>query len=146
MEPLDRDRILQAMRESLEAPDARIEIAETSLYPVPRGRLEFPREMLGRPASAAQKDPVLWRGEVIYGGDHRYAVWARVLVKAACERLIAVEALKPGQPIDPRQVRVEPGECFPSAGRSLDQRRRHPFWAWFPPAPSRPAAKSAPSS
>ena len=38
-----------------QAPDARIEIAETSLYPVPHGRLEFPREMLGRPASAAQK-------------------------------------------------------------------------------------------
>jgi len=118
MESLDRSRILQAMRESLEAPEARIEIAETSLYPVPRGRVEFPREMLGSPASAAQEHPVLWRGEVVYGGEHRYAVWAKVRVKVACERLIAMEALTPGQPIDARQVRAEPGECFPTLAGS----------------------------
>lgn len=114
MESLSRDRIVQAMRESLQDSGARIELAETSLYKVPRGRLEFSREMLGRPASPAQKDPVLWRGEVLYGGDHRYAVWARVRVKVPCDRMIAVEALKPGQPIDPRQVRLEQGECFPA--------------------------------
>ena len=54
MAPLDRDRMLQAMRESLQAPEARIEIAEVIPQPVPRGRLEFPREMLGKPASAAR--------------------------------------------------------------------------------------------
>jgi flagella basal body P-ring formation protein FlgA len=118
MESLDRNRILQAMRESLGTPDARIEISETSLLPVPRGRLEFPREMLGSPASAAQDNPVLWRGEVVYGGDHRYAVWAKVRVRVSCDRLIAMEALKPGQPIEPRQVRTEPGQCFPSVGGS----------------------------
>ncbi len=115
MAPLDHDRIMQAMRESLQTPDARIEIADMILSPVPRGRLEFPRAMLGRPASAAQRDPILWRGEVVYGGDHRYAVWAKVRVKLACERLIAVEALKPGLPIDPRKVRVEHGDCFPAS-------------------------------
>jgi flagella basal body P-ring formation protein FlgA len=118
MESLDRGRILQVMRESLEAPGARIEVTETSLYQVPRGRLEFPREMLGSPASAAQENPVLWRGHVVYGGDHRYAVWAKVRVKVACERITAVEAMKPGQPIEARQVRAQPGECFPSLERS----------------------------
>jgi flagella basal body P-ring formation protein FlgA len=118
MEPLSHDRIIEAMRESLPGLDVRIEIAEASLYPVPRGRLEFPRETLGRPASAAQKDPVLWRGAVIYSGDRRYAVWARVMVKTTCERLIAVETLKPGQPVRPPQVRVEQGECFPSPEQS----------------------------
>jgi flagella basal body P-ring formation protein FlgA len=113
MEPLDRGRILAAMRESLANPEARIEITETSSYPVPHGRLEFPRETLGRPASAAQENPVLWRGEVVYSGDQRYAVWAKVRVKVACQRMIALEALKPRQPVEPRQVRVEPGECFP---------------------------------
>jgi flagella basal body P-ring formation protein FlgA len=114
MEKLDRDRVLQAMRDSLQAPEARIEIAETSLFPVPRGRLEFPRETLGKPASPAQKNPVLWRGDVVYGGDRRYAVWARVWVKAPCERIVAAETLKPGQPIGARQVRIGPGECFPA--------------------------------
>jgi flagella basal body P-ring formation protein FlgA len=114
METLGRDRILIAMRDSLQAPQARIEIAEASLLPVPRGRLEFPRETLGKPASPAQKDPVLWRGAVVYGGDHRFPVWAKVWVKAPCERFIAAETVKPGQPIDARQVRVERGECFPA--------------------------------
>ena len=113
MESLDHDRILTAMRGSLQAPDARIEIAETSVFPVPRGRLEFPRETLGKPALPAQKDPVLWRGEVVYGGDHRYPVWAKVWVKAPCERFVAAEAVKPGLPIEARQVRIERAECFP---------------------------------
>ena len=117
MEALDRDRMLDAMRASLPDSDIRIEIAETSLYPVPRGRLEFPREALGKPASAAQKDPVLWRGAVIYDGDRRYSVWARVMVKTPCQRLLAVAALKPGQIIRPGQLRMEQGECFPAAGQ-----------------------------
>ena len=114
MEALSRDRIAIAMRDSLQDPEARIEIAEASLLPVPRGRLEFPRETLGKPASPAQKDPVLWRGAVVYGGDHRYPVCAKVWVKAPCERFVAAEAVKPGQPIEARQVRVERGECFPA--------------------------------
>jgi flagella basal body P-ring formation protein FlgA len=114
METLDRDRILVAMRDSLQVPGANIEIAEASVSPVPRGRLEFPREKLGRPALPAQKDPVLWRGEVVYGGDHRYPVWARVWVKAPCDRFMAAEAVKAGQPIEARHIRVERGECFPA--------------------------------
>jgi flagella basal body P-ring formation protein FlgA len=139
MEPLNRDRVLQAMRESLPGPEMRIEIAETSLYPVPRGRLEFPRETLGRPASAAQKDPVLWRGAVIYDGDRRYSVWARVMVKAPCERLIAVEALKPGQPILPPQVRLEQGECFPAPDKSRQTPPASPMGL----VPARPIAAGA---
>lgn len=121
MESLDRGRVLDAMRESLKDPAAHIEITETGLNPVPRGHLEFPIETLGKPALAAQKDPALWRGEVVYGGDHRYKVWARVRVTVPCERTIAMEPLKPGQLIGSSQFRVEQGECFPSldsAGRT----------------------------
>lgn len=118
MGPMQHDQILQAMREALQAPEAHIEITEISLNPVPRGRLEFPREMLGKPAFTPQKDPVLWRGDVIYGGDHRYPVWARVRVTVPCERLIAAEALKAGQPAGPHQIRLERGECFPGPEKS----------------------------
>jgi len=124
MESLDRNRVMQAMRESLGDPDAHIAIAETSLNPVPRGRLEFPRESLGRPASPAQKDPVLWRGVVIYGGDQRYPVWATVRVTVPCERATAIEALRVGQPIDPRQLRIEHAACFPASGSAA---RKSPF-------------------
>lgn len=114
MESLDRGRVLQAMRESLQDPDARIDITETSLNAVPHGRLEFPLETLGKPAFATQRDPALWRGEVVYGDDHRYAVWARVRVTVPCERIVATEALKPRQAIDSREFRVEHSDCFPS--------------------------------
>src|ERR1019366_7899287 len=49
-EMLDRDRFLEAMRLALPIPDLKIEIVETSLYPVPLGRLEFRRESLAAPA------------------------------------------------------------------------------------------------
>jgi len=111
---LDSGDVMQAMRESLQSPGAQIEIAETSLAKVPRGHLEFPLEMLGRPASPSQKDPVLWRGQVVYGGDHRFIVWAKVRIRVACQRTVAVESLKIGQPIGQSQFRIEPDECFPS--------------------------------
>lgn len=114
MMPLDSAGVLQAMRESLQSPGAQIEITETSLAKVPPGRLEFPLAMLGRPASLPQKDPALWRGQVIYGGDHQFNVWAKVWIKIACQRTVAAEALKIGLPIAPEQFRVEQGECFPS--------------------------------
>src|ERR1700678_2700821 len=64
METLDSSRVVRTMRESLQSSSAQIELTETSLAKVPRGRLEFPVEMLQKPSSANQKDPTLWRGEV----------------------------------------------------------------------------------
>jgi flagella basal body P-ring formation protein FlgA len=117
---LESGDVMQAMRESLQSPGAQIEITETSLAKVPRGRLEFPLEMLGRPASPSQKDPVLWRGQVVYGDDRRFTVWAKVRIRVACQRTVAAESLKIGQPIGQLQFRVEAGECFP-ARESLGQ-------------------------
>jgi flagella basal body P-ring formation protein FlgA len=113
METLDAGRVMQAMRDSLQTADAHIEITETSLVKVPHGRLDFPLETLGKPAPAAQKDPVLWRGQVIYGADRRFPVWAKVRIHVACQRTVATEPLKLGQPVGQRQFRIEPGECFP---------------------------------
>jgi len=118
MELLDRARIVEAMRASLQAPDATIEIAEASTYPTPRGRIEFPRERLVTPPAAGQYAPVLWRGDVIYGGEHRYAIWARVGISASCRRLVAAENLKPGRPLETRQLREAPFTCFPGSAKT----------------------------
>lgn len=120
MEALNRARVLEAMRASIEVADADVTIAEISLNPVPRGRIEFPREKLGMPASPAQRDAVLWRGEIVYGGDHRFPVWARVRIQVNCERLVAAESLRPGQAIEAGQVRRETGKCFPAAHPALE--------------------------
>jgi flagella basal body P-ring formation protein FlgA len=123
MESLDRARVVDAMLASLDIPNADITIAETSLTKVPRGRVEFPRDRLGVPASPAQRDPVLWRGDVIYGEGRHFPIWARVRIQVACDRLVATESLRSGQPLEARQVRQETITCFPGpkAAVALDQ-------------------------
>ncbi len=123
-EMLDRDRVLEAMRLALPLAGLEIEIVETSLYPVPRGRLEFRRESLGTPASPSARIPVEWRGNVIYGDNRSFGVWARVLISAPMPRVVAAETLKKGEPIGASQVRVETADRFPIAGdvaQTIDQ-------------------------
>jgi flagella basal body P-ring formation protein FlgA len=115
MEPLDRDRLLEAMRSALPYPETHIEILNTSLQPVPRGRIEFRREDLGTPA-AGLRAPAIWRGNVVYGANGRFSIWARVLVSARLPRIVAVETLRRGKPIAPADVRVEYSESFPVPG------------------------------
>ena len=112
-EMLDRDRVLEAMRLALPIPDLKIEIVETSLYPVPLGRLEFRRESLAAPASPTARIAVEWRGNVIYGENQRFGIWARVLISAPAPRVVATEALKRGEAIVASQVRVETADRFP---------------------------------
>ena len=116
LEKLDRGRLLESMRQALGLNDATIEIVETSLYPVPRGRVQFRREDLGRPALASSASPVTWRGNVIYGDGHRFSIWARVLISASVPRVVAVEGLKRGEPIAAGRIRVETSPIFPATG------------------------------
>jgi flagella basal body P-ring formation protein FlgA len=118
MESLDRGKVLEEMRRALGLKDARIEIVETSLDPVPRGRLEFRREDLGRPALPSSPAPVTWRGNVIYGDNHRFSIWARVSISARLSRVVAVENLRHGEPIGATQIRVETVEGFPAVGEA----------------------------
>ncbi len=71
--PLDRPRLLAALREQL--PEARIELLDFSRQPVPEGTLVFPPAGLPRSAAA-----VTWNGYVRYGGARRFPVWAQVKV------------------------------------------------------------------
>lgn len=124
MEPLDRNRVLDAMRVALQIPEVRLELAEVSLYPVPRGRIEFGLERLGTPASPDQRAPVLWRGDVVYGDNHRFAIWARVRIVANFDQIVALENLRPGHVIESGQVRVASAEGFPVLAKqrlSIDQ-------------------------
>jgi flagella basal body P-ring formation protein FlgA len=114
-EPLNRDRVTEAMRNALHIPDARIELLETSPGPVPLGAIEFARENLGVPASPGQHTPVPWRGDVVYAGNRRFPIMTKVRITAPVSRLVAVEALRSGVPIKSGQVRAELIESFPPA-------------------------------
>lgn len=111
MEALTSEKILRAMPTTPEFAEARIDVLEFSRYPVPRGDVEFPRAGLGAPAT--RDGAVLWKGYVRYGGDHRFAIWARVKISLPLRRVIAVERLKPGVLIEESQIRLETYIGFP---------------------------------
>ena len=113
LQPLDRAHVLEAMQASLPFPETHIEIVETSLYPVPSGRIEFRREDLVPPALPDAATPVTWRGNVVYGANQRFAIWAHVLITARLARLVAAEPIRRGTVIAPSQVRAESTRAFP---------------------------------
>jgi len=119
LQPLDRARAIAAMQESLQIPDASIIITETNSDRLPPGRFEFPLSGLGTPSSTGPSTPVLWRGNVVYGESHRFAIWARVEIAAPCRKLVAAESLKAGRPIEARQIRATTASCFPTAAKEL---------------------------
>jgi flagella basal body P-ring formation protein FlgA len=117
-EPLNRARVIESMTDALKIPGLRIEILDTSNEAAPAGRIEFRRENLGTPTGPNRGLPIIWRGEVIYAGDRRFAIWARVRITAPVTRLIAAENLRTGVAIKSGQVREEVTETFPlSSGR-----------------------------
>ena len=123
-EKLDRRKVLESMRQAFGLKDATIDIVETSAYPVPRGQLVFRAEDLGRPALPSSESPVIWRGNVVYGDNHLFSIWARVLIRASVPRVVAVENLRRGEPIAAGKLRLETVETFPATGdvaRSIDE-------------------------
>jgi flagella basal body P-ring formation protein FlgA len=117
-QPLDRARVIEVMTEALNISGVRIEIVDTSDETMPVGRIEFRREALGIPVRSDRVLPIVWRGDVIYAGDRRFTIWARVKITAPVTRLIAVESLRPGVPVKPGQVREEVAEVFPLSSGS----------------------------
>jgi flagella basal body P-ring formation protein FlgA len=119
MQPLDRQRAIAAMQQSLQIPGATIEITDTISDRVPKGRLEFPLGSMGTPSPAGPAEPVLWRGDVVFGDSHRFAIWARVKMSVPCRKLAAAESLKAGQPIETRQIRATTATCFPVGAKEI---------------------------
>ena len=109
--PLDPGRMLEVMRARL--PGAGIEILEASRLPAPAGKLDFPLSGLR---------PGYWYGHVTWGAGHRFAVWARVDVKAPVKRLVASADLVIGRPVEAGQLRIETRREFPqpAAGGAED--------------------------
>jgi flagella basal body P-ring formation protein FlgA len=102
------------MRQALGQPGARIEILELSRYPVPHGEVRFDRSTLpAAPSLGIPASPLLWRGFIRYGADHRFAIWARANIVVRSTRIVATEDLPPGKAIEAKQVRVEEYDAPP---------------------------------
>jgi len=107
VKPLDKQRLLEAMRRSW--PAATIEILDFSRQPAPEGDLEFPRSALRREAGAA-----LWNGWITYARDRRFHVWARVRITESVLRVVAAAELAPGRAVAASQVVAVARQEFPT--------------------------------
>jgi len=126
----------QAMAAALNLPGVSIEIVETSRFPAPPGDLTFALSALKPPPQGDPDRPVLWKGYVDYGERRRFAVWARVRIKADTMRVAAAKPVKAGVPIEREQVELRACRCFPfgdEAAKTLEEVvghvSRHPFQA-----------------
>ncbi|MBL8178962.1 MAG: flagellar basal body P-ring formation protein FlgA, partial [Bryobacterales bacterium] len=106
-EILTETRILEAMRAALGDVPVGIRVTDFSLYPVPRGAIEFPRSgLLAGPGASATR-LVMWRGKVIASGGRSTPIWARVHIEAKRSVLVAKRSIEAGTQIEPGDVAFE---------------------------------------
>lgn len=105
---LQQTDVIAAMRRSL-GEEAKVEIVELSHFPAPPGQLVFPRELLSGPPIA------LWHGYVLYDGNSRFPVWARVKVAVPSRRVIATDDLRQGTIIQSSQLKLVTEDAFPDS-------------------------------
>jgi flagella basal body P-ring formation protein FlgA len=123
LSPVSQNDAIHAMKDALQLPNARIDIAEMDRRPAPRGEIVFP--LLGL-SSAADRGTglALWRGFVRYGSGRRFDLWARVKVSAPTDRVVATTGIPAGHVIESSDVRLETIADFPlwnGVARRLDE-------------------------
>jgi flagella basal body P-ring formation protein FlgA len=113
VQPLTKDAIRAAILDSLQAPDARIDVLAISGSLAPAGKISFPISGLLASTITGPDTPVTWRGEVIYHGSRKFSIWARLKISSTMTRVVATQLILPGQTVTPDQVRIETYDDFP---------------------------------
>ena len=144
LQPLTDDAVRAAIRESLQSPDARVDVLAISGSQAPAGKVSFPISGLLASTITDPDTPVTWRGEVLYHGSRKFSIWARVKVSATMTRVVATQLILPGQTVTPDQVKIETYDDFPlrnDIARNLEEvvgrmpRRAHPHGTAGVPRP-----------
>ncbi len=112
-QPLTEDVVRAAIRDSLQLPDAHVDVLAISGNQAPAGKVRFPIAGLLASTLTGPDTPVTWRGEVLYQGSRKFSVWARVKVSATTTRVVATQLILPGETVAPDAVRVETYDDFP---------------------------------
>lgn len=117
--PLARDAVLAALRAALDE-SVRIELVDFSRFPVPRGKLEFSRSGLAVSVTTRADVPATWHGRLRYSPAQTLPVWARVKLSVLRTRVVAVDNLPAGHPIQAGQVRLETAAAFPFGAAAVE--------------------------
>ena len=73
LQPLTDDVVRAAIRDSLQSPDARVDVLAISGSQAPAGKAAVSRSPGFWPPRSADPDtPVTWRGEVLYHGSRKF--------------------------------------------------------------------------
>jgi flagella basal body P-ring formation protein FlgA len=113
VQPLNKDVVRAAILDSLQSPDARIDVLAISGSLAPAGKISFPISGLLASTITGPDTPVTWRGEVLYQGSRKFSIWARLKISSTMTRVVATQLILPGQTVTPDQVRVETYDDFP---------------------------------
>jgi flagella basal body P-ring formation protein FlgA len=100
------DAVVAVMKKALAPRDVRIEMVDQDRAATPAGELVFP--LAG--ASVRSAAPVVWRGYILYAGNHRFTTWAKVLISVKGTRVVAAHPLNAEEAIQAADIRVEPYE------------------------------------
>ena len=124
MRPLTEEAVAAAIRETLHAPQARVDILAMSKAPAPEGNVVFPLNAIPTSGPGDPATPVTWNGYILYADARRFNVWARVKVSATMTRVVVVQPVPADEAIAARQVRLEAYDEFPlqnGIARSLEE-------------------------
>ncbi|HUB32074.1 MAG TPA: flagellar basal body P-ring formation chaperone FlgA [Bryobacteraceae bacterium] len=105
----DPSRFLAVMHDRY--PGASIQLLDFSRWPVPEGQIEFP------PSGLHQG---FWRGDILYGGNMRFAIWAKVNLTVATRRVVALRDLPQRRPIDASALRLDSFQAAPTPDQYPD--------------------------
>jgi flagella basal body P-ring formation protein FlgA len=111
VQPISRSELQTALLAAIGIPEANLEIVEFSTQPVPPGHFEFKRSGLGTPVPGDA--PVIWRGRLMYDGQHSISIWAKVKVTVTARRFVAAEAIPAGTVIRADQIKEIEAAQFP---------------------------------
>ncbi|MCW5976753.1 MAG: flagellar basal body P-ring formation protein FlgA [Bryobacteraceae bacterium] len=121
VETLSDARLIEALRNALDAPKAVIEIVDFPRFALPRGRLEFRLSGLTAVGAGAPADaPLLWRGAIRYGQRRSAPIWARVRIRIPRRQVVAARDIGLGRPLAVDDLALQEVEGPPLAEAPLE--------------------------
>ena len=118
--PVSAGELKAVLEAALGIGGARLELLDFSRQPLPLGHFEFQTNELSAPPSGKPEIPVIWRGRLLYDGQHSVAIWAKVRISMERAVIIATQNIAAGSEIRLEQIQAIRRTEFPLAPAAVD--------------------------